>query len=349
MNFASDNWAGASPRVRDALAAACEGLAPSYGHDEATNMLAARMAELFACEVAVFLVPTGTAANALALSAFCPPYGVVLAHEAAHIVGDECGAPEFFSHGGRLVTLPGLGGKLAPHALEGAFSRLAGSRSRFPSPAVLSLTQATECGTLYSLEEIKALTGWARERGLNVHMDGARFANAVAALGCAPAEITWKAGIDVLAFGATKNGAMMAEAVVFFDPARAEDFDWRRKRGGHVVSKARLISTQFLALLADGHWLELARHANAMAARLAAGLGKAGYRLAWPAQANEVFPILPVAVVERLRRAGAGLYEWPTGSIAATDLPGAEEALVRLVASFTTTPEEVDRFLALAA
>ncbi|MDQ0475395.1 threonine aldolase family protein [Labrys wisconsinensis] len=349
MNFASDNWAGASPRVLDALRRAAEGIAPAYGQDETTQALARRLSTLFEREVAVFLTPTGTATNALALAALCPPNGAVLAHEEAHVIADEYGAPEFFGQGTRLIGMPGVGGKIDIAAIEAAFDRLPAAGSRQPTPAALTLTQASECGGVYSVPEVQALAAAAKARGLAVHMDGARFANAVAALKCTPAEITWKAGVDALSFGGTKNGALMAEAVVFFDPALARDFDWRRRRGGHVVSKARLISAQFLALLEDGHWLDLARHANAMAARLAEGLRTAGHRIPWPTQANEVFPVLPRPLIARLQAAGAAFYEWPTQSLAPEDAPEEDEALVRLVTSFATTPAEVERFLDAAA
>lgn len=348
MKFASDNWAGASPRVRDAILRATEGFAPSYGVDDTTAALTARLGTLFERDVTVFVVPTGTAANALSLGALCPPFGSILAHEDAHVVGDEYGAPEFFTQGARLVPVPGIAGKLTPASLDGALSRLAASGPRVAPPCALSLTQATECGTVYAVAEVVALASVAKAKGLAVHMDGARFANAVASLRCTPAEITWRAGVDVLSFGASKNGAMMAEAVVVFDESRAEAADWRRKRGGHVLSKARLISSQFLALLDDGHWLELAGHANAMARRLAEGLAGAGHPVPWPAQANEVFPILPRATVDRLKAAGAVFYEWSSSSLAPADQPGPGDVMLRLVASFATTPAEVERFLDLA-
>jgi threonine aldolase len=348
MKFASDNWAGASMRVRDAIIAASDGFAPAYGLDATTAALVDRLGQLFEREVAVFLVPTGTAANALSLGALCPPYGSVLAHEEAHVIGDEYGAPEFFTQGARLVGIGGIGGKLTPDAVAATLARLAASGPRVAVPSALSITQATECGTLYSPAEVAALGSIAKEGGLAVHMDGARFANAVAALGCTPAEVTWKAGVDILSFGGSKNGALMAEAVVVFDEARADDVDWRRRRGGHVLSKARLISSQFMALVTDGHWLELAGHANAMAARLAVGLAAAGHRIPWPTQANEVFPILPRTSVARLKAAGADFYEWTSTSLAASDQPASDETMVRLVASFATTTGEVERFLEIA-
>ena len=347
MRFASDNWAGASPRVRDALLAATEGFAKAYGGDETTQALTSALSRLFERDVAVFVVPTGTAANALSLSAASPPNGAILAHAEAHVVGDEYGAPEFYTQGAKIIPIPGIAGKLAKDDLEGVLTRLRAARHGI-APAALSLTQATECGTVYSVEEIASLAGAAKAAGLTVHMDGARFANAVASLGTSPAGVTWKAGIDVLSFGGSKNGALMAEAVVVFEPRLAEGVEWRRRRGGHVLSKARLISSQFLALIADGHWLELAGHANAMAKRLGEGLAAAGHRIPWPVQANEVFPVLPQAVAAKLRQEGAFFHDWSSGSVKAEDQPGAGETMVRLVASFATTPAEVDRLVELA-
>lgn len=344
MNFTSDNWAGASPRVQQALLEACQRTLPAYGADPITAALNGQVAELFQHEAVVFPVTTGTAANALALATLCPPTGAVFAHEEAHIVEDECGAPEFFSGGARLVPVPGRHGKLDARHLEAAVARFP-DQTRFQTPMVLSLTQATEAGTLYTPAEIIALSAWAHGRGMTVHMDGARFANAVAALDVPPAELTWRAGVDVLSLGGTKAGALMAEAVVFFDSGHVRDFDRRRKRAGQAVSKARLISAQMLALLEDGHWLDLARHANRMARRLGDGLASAGRRLAAPVEVNEVFPVLPQAVAERLSRAGAAYYPWPARAGEAL-APG--ETLVRLVTSWSTTAEEVDRFLALS-
>jgi threonine aldolase len=349
MQFASDNWAGASPRVLSAIAAGAAGFAPSYGRDDASAALGEAFSALFEREVAFVLTATGTAANALGLAALCPPDRVVLAHEEAHIVCDEVGAVEFFTHGARLVPIAGPQGKLTEQDVRTALARLTGPLSRGEAPGALSLTQATECGTVYRVEEVAALAALAREAGLAVHMDGARFANAVASLGCRPADITWRAGVDVLSLGGTKNGAMMAEAVIFFDPARAAGLDWRRKRGGHVVSKARLIASQFLALLEEGHWLDLARHANSMASRLAAGLAAMGFRVPWPAEANEVFPILPRAVAARLKANGAIFHSWPIAGLSEAEVPAEDEVLVRLVTSFATTPAEVERFLGIVS
>ena len=347
MFFASDNWAGASDRVRAAIEASAAGFAPAYGSDDLTARVTAAMSALFEREVAVRLVPTGTAANMLSLAALAPSTGVIFAHAQAHVIHDECGAVELATGGARLHGLAGVGGKVTVAALEAALAEVP-RHPRFRQPAALSLTQATECGTLYAPGEIAALTAVARAKGLGVHMDGARFANAVAGLGVSPAEITWKAGIDVLSFGGTKNGALMAEAVVFFDPRDLFAFDQLRQRVGHGVSKLRPLAAQFLALLEDGHWLDLARHTNAMAARLSAGLIAIGGRLAWPTQANEVFAILPRTVIARLEARGAAFYEWPALNLPAGERVGADEAMIRLVCSFATTPEDVDRLIAAA-
>jgi threonine aldolase len=261
MEFASDNAAGVAPAVIDALIRANTGFAIGYGDDALTRRIEHRFSELFEREVAVFLVSTGTAANALALAHLSPPWGAVLCHTEAHAIVHECGAPEFYGGGLRLVGIEGDGGKLRPDAIAAALDRHFGLRPHQNLPAVLSLTQASECGTVYRIDEISALAALAHERGLAVHMDGARFANAVARLGATAAEVTWRAGVDVLSFGATKGGALAAEAVVFFDPARAEAMAERRKRAGHLASKHRFIAAQFDAFLADEEWLKLAAHA----------------------------------------------------------------------------------------
>lgn len=315
INLASDNVAGAAPEILAAIARAAEGRVPSYGGDEITARLQDRLSELFERRVAAFPVPTGTAANALALATFTPPYGAVLCHREAHVAVDECGAPEFYTHGAKLLLAEGAHGKLTPATLAAAVPDWRGDVHR-SQPAMLSLSQATESGTVYSPAEIGALAEAARGHGLAVHMDGSRFANALAgqmgaAQGCSPAELTWKAGVDVLSFGGTKNGCVMAEAVVFFDPDRAADFAFRRKRAGHLLSKMRFVSAQLEAYLADGLWLRLARNANARARQLAEGLqALAGVTLEHPVEANEVFVRLPAALAEGLRRQGVFAAHW---------------------------------------
>lgn len=345
MNFASDNVMGASRPVLDALVAANEGPLPAYGADPITARVERRLGEIFEREVAASLVATGTGANALALSALVPPYGLAVCHREAHVIDDECGAPEFYMHGAKLAGLPGTGAKLEAATVAAYLDGLSPSVKQMP-PKALTISQVTECGLVYTPAEIRALADVAHGRGLALHMDGARFANALVALGCTPAEMTWKAGVDALSFGATKNGCLAAEAVIFFDPALAESMPFRRKRAGHTLSKGRLIAAQMEGYLAEGHWLANARHANAMAARLAAGLtALPGVRLAWEAQANEVFAILPRALDARLKAAGAVYHPWSPASLPPGEAVGGDEALIRLVASFATSPEEVDRFL----
>jgi threonine aldolase len=352
MNFASDNWAGASPKIIEALGRGAGGFAPAYGNDDLSRELKAQLSALFGRDVGVLFAATGTAANSLALSALCPSYGAIYAHQDAHIIGDEGGAPEFFTHGARLVPLPGAGGKVTPAVLEATIARGTGSGSPIPKPAALSITQATESGTVYREAEIAALTTVAKAYGLKVHMDGARFANAVAFLekadrGARLADITWKAGVDALSFGLTKNGALMAEAVVLFEAEKAAEIEWLRKRSGHVVSKAWPIAAQFLAMLENDHWVDLARHANAMAAALSQGLAEAGHGLGFETEANEIFAVLPKAVIARLKQDGAKLYEWPAAALPEDKRPPADADLVRLVTSFATKAEEVERFLGI--
>jgi threonine aldolase len=338
MDFRSDNVAGASPEIVAALVAANDGTATPYGADDATARLEKRFAELFEHEVAVFPVATGTAANALALAALVPPWGVVYCHDQAHIAVDECGAPEFFAGGAKLVTLSGAGGKIAPASISARLTRRGNVHNA--QPAAISVSQTTESGTLYRPDELAALGDFARREGLALHVDGARFANAVVALGCAPADITWRAGVDALSFGATKNGALAAEAVIVFDPDKARDMGYRRKRGGHLLSKMRFLSVQLEAYVADGLWLANARRANRMAARLGAGLARlAGARLRETVEANEVFVELPERVVGALAADGFRFYRWG----------GPDAACLRLVASFATREDEVDALLAAAA
>jgi threonine aldolase len=303
---------------------------------------------VFDCDAAVFLVPTGTAANALSLAHVTPPWGGVLCHEQAHIISDECGAPEFFGGGLKLIGLSGEGCKLSRDTVATAIARYSGHIPHQVNAAALSITQATEAGTIYRVDEIAGLAEIAHAHGLPVHMDGARFGNALARMNLSPAEATWKAGVDVLSFGATKGGAMAAEAVVFFDRKRAAFMPERRKRAGHLLSKHRFIAAQFEGYLQDDYWLTLARHANAMADRLAEGLRGGGASIVWPVEANIVFVLLPKALDAGLKAAGATYYVRPN-ALAGDDVAIApDQMLVRLVTSFATTPDEIDRFVALA-
>lgn len=349
MDFASDNAGGASTKILEAIVASNAGFTPAYGEDALTRDASARLSHVFERDCAAFLVATGTAANALALAALTPPWGAIFCHEDAHICDDECGAPEFFSAGAKLVGLHGAQGKITPAALAAALELYPRNLVKQVQPAALSLSQATECGTLYSCAEVAALATMAHEAGLAVHMDGARFANAIESLGCSPAEASWKAGVDVLSFGATKNGALACEAVIFFDPARADDMRFRRKRGGHTLSKGRFLGAQMTAYLADDHWRALARDANAAAARLAAGLAELpGVRTPWPRQVNEIFVVLPGQIDRALRAAGARYYDWVTRGLTSMQAPGADEVFVRLVTSFATTNDQIGEFLRIA-
>lgn len=350
MHFASDNASGASPRIMEALVAANAGHAMPYGADDFTRLAEKKLCEVFERDCAVFLTPTGTAANALALAAFSPPYGAVFCHENAHVMDDECGAPEFFAGGAKLVGIAGKLGKIDPAGLSAKLAAYPRGLVKQVQPAVLSISQASESGTVYKPSEISRLAALAHEKGVAVHMDGARFANALVALGCSPAEMSWKAGVDVLSFGATKNGAVMCEAVIFFDRDRAADFLFLRKRGGHTLSKGRYLGAQMCAYLEDGHWLELAAKANGQAKKLAAGLTRIpGVRLGWPRQINELFAVLPGAVNKSLRAAGAQYYDWggrglPQGARSL----GKGEMLARMVTSWATSDEDVARFLDIA-
>lgn len=349
MNFASDNTAGIAPEILQALTAGNGGFTLGYGNDDVTRAVERRIGEIFEHEVAVFLVPTGTAANALALAHVSPPWGAVFAHAEAHTLTDECGAPEFFGGGLKLVGMPGVGCKVTPETLAGTVAQYEGHTPHQVVPAAFSFAQASEAGTIYRAGEIAALSKVARDHGMKVHMDGARFANALVRMNASPAEATWKAGVDVLSFGATKAGALAAEAVVFFDSAAARNMAERRKRAGHLLSKHRFLSLQFQAFLNDDCWLRLARHANAMADRLATGLAAAGRSPVWPVEANLVFVLVPKAVEARLQAAGARYYVRRSDSLPRDIKAGAENLLVRLVTSFATGADEVDRFVELAA
>jgi threonine aldolase len=337
MNFRSDNVTGAAPEILAALMAANEGTAASYGADAISTRLKQRFSEIFEREVAVFPVATGTAANALAIAAVTPPWGVVYCHGESHIQVDECGAPEFFTGGAKLMPLECADGKITPAAVEAVLVEPGIVHSA--QPASISISQVTEAGTVYTPDEIAALGALAKRRGLALHMDGARFANAVVALNASPADLTWRAGVDLLSFGATKNGALAAEAIIVFDPARLGDLAYRRKRAGHLFSKMRFLSVQLEAYLEGGLWLRNARHANRMAARLAEGLAATrGAKLLYPVQANEIFIALPEAVIAALEAAGVGFYRWGA--------PG--EGSLRLVTAFSTRAEDVDATIAIA-
>ena len=333
--FASDNISSACPEVMEALAKANEANSPSYGEDPWTRDLAVRLGEIFETPVTVFPVTTGTAANALALSTLTPAFGKIFCHELAHINTDECGAPELFTGGAKLIDMPGANGRITAQALEETI--YGAGNVHHAQPASVSITQACESGTVYSIEEIEAIAAVAHSHNLSMHMDGARFANALVTLGVTPAQMTWQAGIDVLSFGGTKNGCLAAEAVVFFKPELVGDFPFLQKRAGQLLSKSRFISSQFAGYLADDVWMRNARQANAMAQRLSKGLADLpGLELAYPTQSNEVFVVMPAELIDRLSATGLAIND--------EELDG---KAVRFVAAWNTTESEVDALLAV--
>jgi threonine aldolase len=348
MFFASDNWAGAHRSIAERLLQESTGFAAAYGTSDLDRRVEARFAEIFERDVSVFFVATGTAANSLSLASVQRPGGITFCHSEAHVIEDECGAPDFFSQA-RLAAVEGDAGKIDPAELV---KRIAG----FPENAVhhgrataVTITQATEIGTVYSLDEIDAISAITKANKLPLHMDGARFANALVALGATPAEMTWKRGVDILSFGGTKNGCWCAEAIVFFNPEQAKEMPFIRKRAAQLFSKSRFIAAQFDAYLENDLWLGLARHANAMADRMRAGIGASNSaRLAWPTTSNEVFAVIPKAAAKTAEDKGAKFYEWPVPA-ARPELVGADETLIRLVTSFATEAADVDGFLACLA
>lgn len=336
MNFASDNTAGAHTDVLKAMAGASMGSAASYGADDWSARMEAALASWFGHEVAVFPVATGGAANALALAQLAPPWSAVFCHRESHIHVDECGAPEFYTGGAKLVPLGTPGAKLTPDQIAMGLGEHPRGVVHRVQPGAVSITNATECGLVYDPADVAAIADVTHDAGLKLHMDGARFANALAYLGCAPADVTWRAGVDVLSLGFSKTGAVAAEAVVFFDPALAENFSYRRKRGGHLFSKSRFFAAQFLAMLEGDLWRELAGAANAAASALGAGAEAAGFPPAYPVQANEVFLRLPVTLAAALKDEGARFYAWGPEA--------GPEGLYRFVCSYETTREEVEMF-----
>ena len=326
MRFFSDNAAPVHPRVLAALAEA-NTLDTAYDGDARSKALDARLSDLFGTDVAALWVATGTAANCLALAALCPPHGGIVCHRDAHIQNDEGGAPEFYTHGAKLYLADGEGAKLTPDTIRAVIDAIANDVHRV-QPHAISITNATEYGRVYTPDEVAAIGDLARERGLGLHMDGARFANAMATLGCAPAEVTWQAGVDALSFGFVKNGAMSAELLVFFKPGLAGTTLYRRKRAGLLFSKGRYLAAQVLAMLEDDLWLDNARAANARAAELATA---AGARLVHPVEANEVFLRATPDEAATLRAQGFDFYDWAAGEIrlvTAWDSPAEHVALL---------------------
>ncbi|MCA9139652.1 MAG: low specificity L-threonine aldolase [Planctomycetales bacterium] len=347
MIFASDNWAGAADEIAASLQKHSSGFSPAYGASDLDKHLEKRFNDLFEKEVAVFFVGTGTAANSLALSAVNRPGGFVMCHREAHLIEDECGAPEFFTSGARLAPIDGPRGKINPDHLLRALKRIDPEFVHHGQPMAVSVTQATESGTVYSGDELAVIAEHAHAFGLPLHMDGARFANAMVHLGVSPAEMTWKKGVDVLSFGGTKNGCWCAEALVFFDPDRAKQLPFIRKRAAQLFSKTRFIAAQFHAYLDDDLWIRLATHANAMATRLAEALESTDdVSVAWECQSNELFVTMPKALADSLRERGARFYPWPIPDDFVSKMTD-DEGLYRLVTSFATKPEDIDQFMAL--
>lgn len=339
MNFSSDNVAGAHEAVLRAVVTANANPVAAYGDDALSAEADKALQNLFEKECAVFFVTTGTAANALALSAFCPPWGAVYCHVDAHILNDENTAVELFSGGARLVGIAGHAGKPDPVSLQEAIESAISHGVHSAQPAVISLSNVTEAGTVYTPEELSVYRRIADHYDMKLHVDGARFANAVVASGASPAELSWQAGVDGLSFGLTKNGGIATEAVVVFDPDLAQHIAYQRKRAGHLWSKQRFIAAQWLALLSNELWRENAVHANAMANRLAQGLAsRCAIDMPWPVEANEVFPVLLEPLRNDLRNEGVAFYDWPV-------LPN----MARFVTHFGTTPGEVDELIELIA
>lgn len=332
-HFASDNYSGICPEAWAAMAEANHGHEISYGDDLWTQRATDRIREIFEKDCEVFFVFNGTSANSLSLASLCQSYNSVLCHELAHVETSECGAPEFFANGSKILLLKGAEGKVNPAEVEPAVMKR--TDIHYPKPRALTLTQATEVGTVYSVSEVQKLSEVARRYKLHLHMDGARFANAVAALGVAPADLTWRAGVDVLCFGGSKNGIALGEAVVFFDKELSRDFDYRCKQGGQLASKMRFLSAPWLGMLKDGAWLRHAGHSNKMAARLGSGLEQVpSVQISHPVQSNSVFAKFPRAVEEKLHTRGWHFY---TGVITPDES--------RLMCSWDTTPVDVDDFI----
>ena len=331
--FSSDNVTGACPEVMDAIVAANEGIVESYGNDKWSLNLQKKLSEIFETDVVVFPVVSGTAANALALSVLSPAFGKIFCNELSHINTDECGAPEFFSGGAKLVTMSSDDGKINAKDLS---QNIRGTGIvHLAQPAAVSITQACETGTVYQLEEIKSIAETAHEHGLKVHMDGARFANAIVSLDISPAEMTWKSGIDVLSFGGTKNGCLTAEAVVFFKPELVGNFPYLHKRSGQLLSKMRFVSAQLEAYISNDVWLRNARNANNMAKLLSEGLTKfTDIKLAYTTQSNEVFVHLPSSTINLLNAKGYNVSE--------DELDGKS---VRFVTAWNTISDDIDKLI----
>jgi threonine aldolase len=345
MIFTSDNAAPAHPAIMDAMLRANSGYTPGYGAEDAMDNVRQSIRDLFeAPNASVFLVSTGTAANALALATMTKPWETIFCHRNAHIEEDECGAPEFYSNGAKLTLVEGPDAIMTTESLQAAIDYTARLGVHNVQHGSLSITNVTEVGTVYSLRQIQDLTRIAHARGVKTHLDGARFANAMVALDCTPADLTWKSGIDAVSFGGTKNGCLGVEAVIFFDPEMAWEFELRRKRGGHLLSKHRMLSAQMQGYLDDNLWIELAKHANQAGQKLATGLKEISQvEFAHPCHANMIFANWTRATHDALAAASSKYYFWPddpkpTG-------PADEKLTARLVCNWSTSDSEIDQFL----
>lgn len=334
MNFKSDNYYGVHPDILQGIIDANGGDAGSYGHDTYSEQMEEKLSEVFEHKVKCFLTSTGTVCNSLCLSAICPPYGIIFCTKEAHIMNDECTAPSFFTGGAKTITCNASPSKISIEQMEKELNRANGNPPHGCKPACITITQTTELGLVYTLDELKAIGDFAKKHNLNLHLDGARFANALDALGCTPAEMTWKVGVDVMSFGATKNGGLMGEVVIFFNEELAKNFEFLHKRAGQLLSKTRFFSAQILAYLKDGLWMKLARHSNQMAKLLEAKLKPlTAVKITAPVEANEVFVTMSRKMAEALWEQGVQFYEWEGDN------------LYRLVTSWATTEEMIDKLV----
>lgn len=347
MIFGSDNWSGAAPQINQALGEHSHGMNVAYGIGDLDQKIYDKFSEVFETDVTVMYVATGSAANSISHAMCAGPGGVSFCHSEAHIVEDECGAPEFLSGGGRLCRVNGDDGKIDPANLTAAISRYPAAFNHQGRASMVSITQATEIGTVYECEEISRISEICKSNNLPLHMDGARFANGMVHLGVTPAEMTWKSGVDLVSFGGTKNGCWCAEALIIFDPELARDAEFLRKRSGHLFSKSRFVSAQFGAYFKDDLWRELATHSNAMAMQLREGIkASSQVRLAWESAANMAFFIASQDQANALAQKGARFHPIMTPGAFAGKLES-DERIYRLVTSFATTKDDVQRFLDL--
>ncbi|MBS0186196.1 MAG: low specificity L-threonine aldolase [Proteobacteria bacterium] len=333
MNFKSDNGAPVNLEILDAIVASNHGYQPSYGTDDYSCKLQKRLSELFEKDVLVYLTNTGTAANSLALSALVKPYEIIFCSTQAHIYTDECGAPELFTGGAKMITSETFNGKIDLECIHEHIQIATSLRPHGQKPGCISLTQATEAGTAYTIKDLEEISEFCKKQNLPLHMDGARFANSLVHLQCQPADITWKAGVDVMSFGATKNGALCAEAIIFFNPIYAENFDYLHKRSGQLMSKSRFFASQLLAYLEEDLWLKNAWHANQKAQELAHVFKKYNIKIVHNVDANEVFVNLDFTCAEYLQKKGFGFYSW--GSLSSN--------LYRFVTSWITTSDSIEK------